>query len=78
MSVEGDSAHPYKPLQAQRQHFHPPAANTPSRDVFTLQRGFWNRRFRRPGTAEGARARGWSGKRVKEGGEGDEKGGRGQ
>ena len=38
LSGEGDSAHPHKPLQAQRRHFHPPKTITPSKDIPALQR----------------------------------------
>ena len=37
--MEGDSAGPHKHLQAQREQFHPPATNTPSRDGYALQSG---------------------------------------
>ena len=58
----------------------PPQATTdttptgpPSRDIFTLRSGLWNRRLGRFGTAEGARERGRSGseRRVREWGEGE-------
>ena len=38
LSAEGDSARPHQQFQEQREHFHPPATFSPSRDIFTLQR----------------------------------------
>lgn len=56
--MEGDSAHPHQPLQAQRRQFHPPATFPPSRDEYTLQSEFLDSQFRMLREVEQTRARG--------------------